>query len=99
MVAPLATRTEANKALHDRLDSHGEGLLGIVYGVENLEAYKAKLEARGFEVGTLIEAHPDEPWFHRLVLRERFAPGVMNSWIVLSQIDYKDDVVRFVDVK
>ena len=33
------------------------------------------------------------------LLRERFAPEVIGSWMVLSQIDYQDDVIRFVEVR
>jgi hypothetical protein len=76
-----------------------EGLLAIVYGVADLEAYKAKMEAKGFALGPLMSGHPNEPWYNRLLLRERFAPPVMNSWMVFSQIDYKDGVIRFEDVR
>ncbi|MFC0205739.1 VOC family protein [Novosphingobium soli] len=99
VVAPLPERTAANGALCDRLDSHGEGLLAVVYGVADLEAEAARLEAAGFAVGPPMASDPIEPWYDRLVLRERFAPSVMGSWMVFSQIDYADDVVRFVDVR
>lgn len=99
IVAPYNERTEFNQALHDRLDSHGEGLLATVFGVEDLEAHRAKLEAKGMFVGPLMEDTPDAPWIERIVLRERFAPEVLNSWMVLSQIDYQDDVVQFVEVR
>ena len=98
VVAPLAERSQLNEALHSRLETHGEGLLGVVFGVENLERHKAKLEAKGYEVGPLMGDLPTSPWHDRLVLRERFAPPVMNSWMILGQIDYQDDVVKLVDV-
>lgn len=99
VVAPLPARNEINEGLYARLESHGEGLLAVVYAVEDLEAHKAKLEAKGFDIGPLMSADPIEPWYNRIVLRERFAPPIMGSWMVLSQIDYKDDIIRFVDVK
>lgn len=98
IVAPFAARSEANAALHDRLDAVGEGLLAIVYGVEDLEAHKAKLEARGLFVGPLMTSVPAEPWYGRLVLRERFSPGFLGSWLVFGQLDYADDEIRFVTV-
>ncbi len=98
VVAPMEEKTAFNQALHDRLETHGEGLLGIVFGVENLEKHKEKLEARGLAVGPLMDDLPTSPWHHRIVLRERAAPEVMNSWMILGQIDYQDDVVKFVDV-
>ncbi len=98
VVAPMDERTPFNEALHDRLDTQGEGLLGVVFGVPDLEAHKAKLEAKGFEVGPLMDDLPTSPWHDRIVLRERMGPPVMDSWMVLGQIDYQDDVVQFVDV-
>ncbi|MGB8363785.1 MAG: hypothetical protein ACLQUZ_17455 [Rhizomicrobium sp.] len=98
VVAPLTERTEFNQALYDRLESHGEGLLGIVFGVENLEKHKEKLEAKGLQIGPLMDDLPTSPWHHKIVLRERAAPEVINSWVVLGQIDYQDDVIRFEDV-
>lgn len=99
VVAPLAERTPFNEALYARLESHGEGLLGVVFGVENLEKHKEKLEAKGLQVGPLMDDLPTSPWHHKIVLRERAAPEVINSWIILGQIDYQDDVIRFEDVK
>ena len=99
IVAPMAERNDFNQALHDRLESHGEGLLATVFGVEDLEKHKAKLEAKGMFVGPLMEDTPDAPWIERIVLRERFGPQVMNSWMILSQIDYQDDVIQYVDVR
>lgn len=98
VVAPLTERTEFNQALYDRLELHGEGLLGIVFGVENLEKHKEKLEAKGLQIGPLMDDLPTSPWHHKIVLRERAAPEVINSWVVLGQIDYQDDVIRFEDV-
>lgn len=99
LVAPYEERNELNEALHARLDTFGEGLLAMVYGVEDLEKHKEKLEAKGMQIGPLMTDLPDAPWIDRIILRERFAPQAVNSWIVLSQIDYQDNVIKFVDVK
>jgi hypothetical protein len=99
MVSPTPDRIPANEALHARLESHGEGLLAVVYGVADLEAHKAKLEARGFQIGPLMETHPSEPWFDRIVLRERFAPPFLDSWMVFSEIDYASGLIRYVEVE
>jgi hypothetical protein len=99
VVAPYDEKTDFNQGLHDWLDDRGEGLLGVVFGVEDLEKHKEKLEAKGMAVGPLMDDLPSSPWHHRLVLRERIAPGAINSQIVLGQIDYDDDVIRFEDVK
>jgi hypothetical protein len=44
-----------------------------------------------------MDDHPDSPWHHKLILREKFAPPVMNSWLILGDIDYADDVIPFGD--
>lgn len=98
VVAPMPDMENPNQDMYDRLESHGEGLLAVVYAVEDLEAHKAKLEAQGMWVGDLMETQPDEPWYDRIVLRERFGPPVMGSWMVFSQIDYRDDLIKFVSV-
>jgi hypothetical protein len=99
VVSPMPEVNDFNRALHDRLESHGEGLLAAVFAVEDLEKHKEKLEAKGMEIGPLMEDLPDAPWIERIILRERFAPEVAGSWMVLSQIDYQDDVIKFVEVK
>lgn len=98
VVAPMSERTPFNEMLHDRLDARGEGLLGIVFGVENLEKHREMLEAKGMQVGPLMDDLPSSPWHHRLIMRERIAPDAINSQIVIGQIDYQDDVIQFVDV-
>ena len=97
VVSPMDEVTDFNRALHDRLDTQGEGILGVVYGVGNLDEHKARLEALGFEPGPLMDDHPDSPWHDRLVLWERLAGTVMNSWFVLGDIKYADDVIPFGD--
>lgn len=97
VVSPLPEPTEFNKALRDRLETHGEGLMGVVFGVRDLDRHKARLEADGFPVGPLMDDHPDSPWHHKLVLWERMAGAVMNSWFILGDIDYADGVIPLED--
>ena len=79
VVAPMDEKTDFNQGLHDWLDARGEGMLGIVFGVENLEKHKEKLEAKGMQIGPLMDDLPTSPWHHRLVLRERIAPMAITS--------------------
>ena len=99
IVAPMPERSELNAALHDRLDKFGEGLFATVYGVEDLETHTKKLEAQGMEFSPLVTAHPSDPWYARITLRERYAPPFMNAWLVFSEIDYPNDEIRYVDVQ
>jgi hypothetical protein len=97
VVTPMAEPTEFNQALKDRLATCGEGVMGVVFGVKDLERHKARLEALGFQVGPEMDDHPDSPWHAQLILRERMAGVVMNSWFVLGDIDYADEVIPFGD--
>ena len=89
---------EGNAHLRERLKTHGEGVVAVIYGVEDLEAHKAKLEAKGYEMGPLMGGTRGEPWTN-ILLRERFGPSIMGTFTVFSEIDYDDDLIRFVDVK
>ncbi|TGD70820.1 hypothetical protein E4634_20655 [Mangrovimicrobium sediminis] len=97
VVAPMEERTEFNQWLWSELEAKGEGVNSVVFGVKNLDAHKARLEKLGFVVGPLMDDHPDSPWHDELVLWERGVGEVMNTNIVLGDIDYNDDVIPFVD--
>lgn len=100
VVAPCDERTDFNVMLHDWLETRGEGVMGVVFGVADLEAHKARLEAIGIPVGPVMDDLPSSPWHHRLVLRERAVlQPVISSSIILGQIDYADDVIKLVDVE
>jgi hypothetical protein len=68
-----------------------------VFGVKDLDKHKARLETLGMGLGPMMDDHPDSPWHHKLILREKVAPPVMNSWLILGDIDYADDVIPFGD--
>jgi hypothetical protein len=99
ILAPSAQPTQFNQPLRDWLDARGEGVMFVIFGVRQLEKHKARLEALGFEVGPLMDDHPDSPWHHQLVLRERVGGIVMNSCFVLGDIDYADAVISFGEVE
>jgi hypothetical protein len=97
VVAPMEERTEFNSWLWSELDKKGEGVTSVVFGVKDLDAHKARLARLGIEVGELMDDHSDSPWHDRLVLWERAAGEVMNTNIILGDIDYADDVIPFGD--
>ena len=66
VVAPLEVPTEFNQMLRDWLETRGEGVMSVVFGVRDLDRHKARLEALGFEVGPLMDDHPDSPWHNKL---------------------------------
>ena len=89
--------TEFNQMLRDWLETRGEGVMSVVFGVRDLDRHKARLEALGIEVGPLMDDHPDSPWHNQLTLWERMAGTVMNSCFILGDIDYADNVIPFGD--
>jgi len=97
VVAPHEERTDFNSWLWSELEAKGEGVTSVVFGVKDLDAHKARLARLGFEVGPLMDDHPDSPWHDKLVLWERMAGEAMNTNIILGDIDYADDVIPFGD--
>lgn len=97
VVTPMEKPTDFNQLLYNWLDERGEGLMGVIFGVRDLDAHKRRLEAEGFEVGPLMDDHPDSPWHDRIRLYERMGGVVMNSTFILGDIDYSDDMIHFED--
>jgi hypothetical protein len=97
VLAPLADRTDYNGMMHDWLDTRGEGVIFVAFGVADLARHAARLEAMGIEVSPPFEDRADTPWKDQLVLREQIAGTVMNSYFVLADIDYADGLIGFGD--
>lgn len=95
--APYAQVSDLNRGFHEKLETRGEGLLGIVFGVEGLDGHKARLEGLGYSVGPLID-QSHASWKDKLTLRQRMGPEVLNTLVVLGENDYSDEMVRIVDV-
>lgn len=95
VVSPLPEPTEFNQWLRHWLDTRGEGVMSVVFGVRDMEKHKARLEALGVEVGPLMDDHPDSPWHDKITLWERQAGEVMNTAFILGDIDYAEGVVPF----
>lgn len=97
VLAPLDRRTDYNAMMHDWLATRGEGVIFVAFGVRDLAAHAARLEALGVGVGAQFEDRAETPWKDQLVLRERIAGQVMNSCFVLADIDYQDGLIPFGD--
>jgi hypothetical protein len=97
VLSPLPHRTDYNGMMHDWLAAKGEGVIFVAFGVADLDRHAARLEAMGIEVGPLFEDRAETPWRDQLVLRERIAGTVMNSFFVLADIDYADGIIPFGD--
>jgi len=98
VVAPMEERTEFNTWLWSELETKGEGVTSVVFGVKDLDWHKERLEKMGIPVGPLMDDHPDSPWHDQLVLWERVVgEQIINTNIVLGDIDYADEVIPFGD--
>lgn len=97
VVTPMEKPTDFNRMLYDWLESRGEGLMGVVFGIRDLDKHKARLEEQGFDVGPIMDDHPDSPWHHKIRLFERVGGVVMNSTFILGDIDYQEGMIRFED--
>ena len=95
VVTPMATPTEFNQMLHHRLETQGEGIMAVVFGVRDLERHKARLEALGYQPGPPMDDHVDSPWHHKISLAERIGGEVMNSAFILGDIDYDEGMIQF----
>ena len=97
VLSPLPGRTDYNAMMHDWLDTKGEGVIFVAFGVADLDKHAARLKALGIDVGPHFEDRAETPWRDQLVLRERTAGLVMNSVFVLADIDYADGLIAFGD--
>ena len=92
VVAPLPERSAANAGFYARLAGQGEGVLGVVFGVKDLDSHKARLEAMGHALGEMID-QSHSPWRDKVVLRQRMAPSLVNTIMMLGQNDYAEDML------
>ena len=97
ILAPLDQRTDYNGMMHDWLETKGESVIFVAFGVADLARHAARLEAMGIEVSPQFEDRADTPWKDQLMLRERIAGTVTNSYFVLADIDYADGLIPFGD--
>jgi hypothetical protein len=95
VVAPMEERTEFNTWLWSELETKGEGVTSVVFGVKDLDWHKNRLARMGIEAGPLMDDHPSSPWHDKLVLWERVAGQAINTNIVLGDIDYQDGLIPF----
>jgi hypothetical protein len=89
--------TDFNLALRTWLEEHGEGVMSVVFGVSQLDAHQKRLAQMGITLGPLLDDDAQSPWHHKMNLRERIAGPIMNTTLVLGDIDYADGVIPFGD--
>jgi hypothetical protein len=93
IVAPLDVDTPIANSLRDHLTKKGEGLFGVVFGVPDIDAARARAERLGYKTGELVENLGDEPWKDKnVVMKESVVGEFMNSLFVFGEIVFRDGV-------
>jgi hypothetical protein len=59
VVCPHEERTEFNSWLWSELETNGEGVTSVVFGVKDLDWHRTRLEKMGIPVGPLMDDHAD----------------------------------------
>jgi hypothetical protein len=84
----LLAPTGPDSPLWNRLQTHGDGQVTIIYGVKDLEAGAARAKTAGFELGREIGLTGGEPWAAQFdVLREIQLSEICGIRIALGQIE------------
>ena len=95
LVAPHAEVTPYNGLLHERLERRGEGMWGVIFGVENLENARERARALGYTPTPVVGEAPDTPWAGKVEVRESRATEFLGTWLIFGQIGYAEGVVTF----
>jgi hypothetical protein len=97
IIAPLEKATIYSQSLKDHLAKRGEGLLGVVFGVSNIEEARKRAMMLGYEVSPLIQNAGDEPYVDETeVMKEIMVGDFMNSLFVFGEIKYAKGVTQII---
>jgi len=95
VIAPTSQTNPISKPLRDHLAARGEGLLGLVFGVADIDDARRHAQALGYEPSGLIENSGDEPYAQETeVMKEIMLGNVLNSLFVFGEIKLSDDPLR-----
>ena len=95
VVTPISDTNPNALALRTHLDERGEGLLGVVFGVPDIEEARTRAKGLGYEVSGLIGNMGDEPYVHETTtMKEVVVGSLINSMFVFGEIQFADDLLR-----
>lgn len=95
VIAPLPETTIFSASLKEHLQKKGEGLYGVVFGVEDIEEARRRVMGLGYTPSPLIENSGDEPYIHETeVMKEIMVCEFMNSSLVFGEIRYPKGVAH-----
>lgn len=97
VIAPLSEETIYTVSLREHLEKRGEGLLGVVFGISDIEEGRARAVSLGYDVSPMIENAGHEPYIHETeIMKEIMVCNFMNSSLVFGEIRYAKGVVNVV---
>lgn len=95
IVAPLDIDTPLTAQCRQDLESRGEGLWSVVFGVPDLAQARARAERLGYQISDIIERSEGAPWEHQTpVMRETLVGTFMNGGFIFGQVEYADGVFQ-----
>lgn len=96
VVAPHAEVTPYNRLLHERLERNGEGMWGVIFGVEDLEVARERARQLGYTPTPVVGESPDSPWADKVSkVRESRATEFLGTWMIFGEIAYPEGIVSF----
>jgi hypothetical protein len=95
IVSPHAQVTTYNKLLHERLDNRGEGMWGVIFGVENLEAARERARLLGYQPTPIVSEALNTPWAGKVNVQESRATEFLGTWLIFGETGYGEGLVTF----
>ena len=94
IMAPVSgSSTRMAQALSARLEAHGEGVFGVIYGVTDISAAKARVKKLGCEPSDLVLFTGEEPWAAEVnKMHGTVACQLMNTTFIYAEVEYADQV-------
>lgn len=93
ILAPMDVDTLFACAMREHLETKGEGLYGVVFGVPDIEEAKLRAVELGYQPSDTIRNNGDEPWASKTEKMEEAIVGdFINSIFIFGEITYRDGV-------
>ena len=95
VITPISDANPAAKQWFEHLEARGEGILGVVFGVADIEAGRKHAESLGYDVGGVIENTGDEPYADEMeAMKEIVIGNIINSVFVFGEIKRADNMLK-----
>lgn len=87
VISPVSDTLPWSLHMKQHIDKRGEGLLGVVFGVKDVDEARAHAESLGYQTSEIIENSGDEPYAEETeVMRESVVGDLINNMFVFGEI-------------